>query len=66
MKKVYALFIVAVLMGCLGQQAEKKVAQQTEKKVLEGKIVQKGSDTMIITAQKWAEVFMTENPKGMD
>jgi phosphate transport system substrate-binding protein len=54
MKKIYALIIMAFFLGCIGQ-----TPPQTG---LQGKIVQKGSDTMIITAQKWAEVFMTENP----
>jgi phosphate transport system substrate-binding protein len=54
MKIIYTLAIMAFFIGCIGQ-APPKVT-------LEGKIVQKGSDTMIITAQKWAEVFMMENP----
>lgn len=54
MKKVFALISALFLIGCIGQ-----APSQTG---IQGKIVQKGSDTMVITAQQWAEVFMTENP----
>jgi phosphate transport system substrate-binding protein len=53
MKKVYALIIASFFLGCIGQAPQEGG--------LKGKIVQKGSDTMVITAQRWAEVFMIKN-----
>ncbi|MFQ6088635.1 MAG: PstS family phosphate ABC transporter substrate-binding protein [Candidatus Methanofastidiosia archaeon] len=47
------LLVMAMLSGCLGQGEGEFL----------GKIVQKGSDTMVILQQKWAEVYMLEHPE---
>ena len=50
MKAIISKFCLAVLLAALAVPA------------YAGKITVKGSDTMVILAQKWAEVYMGKNP----
>jgi len=62
--KLALLLIVGILIGSgVGYIARGTQVAELEAKELKGTIVQKGSDTLLIVAQRWAEEYMKDNPK---
>jgi phosphate transport system substrate-binding protein len=51
MKKLWILFLFFLVLGCAAPQAERQA------------ITVKGSDTMVLLGQRWAEVYMKAHPE---
>lgn len=68
MRTVLTLLAVTLLLACSGRKdAQQKAASGAKESTSSdgGTLTLKGSDTMVILAQNWAEAFMKANPSAV-
>ncbi len=58
----FALLFALAIVGCGGDDATEETTTGERAEGQSETITQKGSDTMVLLAQKWAEVYGAENP----
>lgn len=63
MNGLFALLFTVALVGCGGDDAAEGMDENGEARGESQTITQKGSDTMVLLAQKWAEIYGEKNPE---